>query len=252
MSDTFNEKVVVITGGSSGLGAALAAHFAGKGLGVCVNYISESRGERAESELLAVAPAGSSAVIKCKADVADRNQVRAMFDAVIEKFGRVDMLINSAGRNRDAPFLELTDEHWDSVIASHLRGHFVCSQEFVFHSPDNEGLIINFAAPCGIEGRENGANFCSAKGGILALTKCMALELAPRIRVNCVIPGSIKTREVMERYNLESESGLEVEPGRIPMNRLGELDDLLRMVDGVVGAKFSTRACFSVNGGQFM
>ena len=74
--------------------------------------------------------------MKHRADVANREQVRAMFDAVIEKFGRVDILMNFAGINRDAPITEMTDEQWDSVISAHLRGHFVCGQEYMFHNPD--------------------------------------------------------------------------------------------------------------------
>ena len=175
-----------------------------------------------------------------------------MFDAVIERFGRVDILVNFAGINRDAPFLEMTDEQWDSVISAHLRGHFVCSQEFVFHNLDNKGLIINLGAACGQVGRMNGANFCSAKGAIFALTKCMARELAPRIRVNCLVPGSIKTREVIDRYDLETEEGLKKELSTLPMGRLGEFSELIKMVECIIDAEFTTGANFYVNGGQLM
>ena len=185
------QRVAVVTGGASGLGAGIVKHLAVRGFGVCLNYLTEAKAQRLLGELPAAA---AERVFPYEADVSDRAAVRAMFDAVIGRFGRVDLLVNSAGFNRDAPFLELTDEQFDSVVAVHLRGHFVCSQEFVFHNPDHEGMILNFAAPCGVEGRRNGANFCSAKGGILALTKCMALELAPRIRVNCLQPGSVRTR----------------------------------------------------------
>jgi NAD(P)-dependent dehydrogenase (short-subunit alcohol dehydrogenase family) len=190
--------------------------------------------------------------MRYRADVADREQVRSMFDAVIKKFGRVDILINFAGINRDAPFVEMTDEQWDSVISAHLRGHFVCSQEYVFHNPDREGLIINLGAACGQIGRMNGANFCSAKGAIFALTKCMARELAPRIRVNCLVPGSIKTREVIDRYDLETEEGLQKELATLPMGRLGEFSELIKMVECIVEAEFTTGANFYVNGGQYM
>ncbi len=122
----------------------------------------------------------------------------------------------------------------------------------MFHNPEREGLILNFAAPCGVEGRPNGANFCSAKGGVLALTKCMALELAPRIRVNCLQPGSVRTPEVVERYGLETDAGVEREVAKLPVGRLGELDDVAAMFDAILAARFTTGACFHVNGGQFM
>lgn len=244
------DKVIILTGSSSGLGAAIVKHFAKKGYGVVMNYVVESDAEKTYQELLQLTD--ESKVLKYKADVANREQVRSMFDQVIEKFGRVDILVNFAGINRDAPFTELTDEQWDSVISVHLRGHFVCSQEYVLHNPDREGLIINLGAACGQIGRKNGANFCSAKGGIIALAKCMALELAPRIRVNCIIPGSIQTREVIDRYHLETEEGLQKELTSLPMGRLGEFEDIIHMVECVIGAKFTTGANFYVNGGQYM
>ena len=150
------ERVAVVTGGSSGLGASIVKHLAIRGFGVCMNYLTESKAEIVEREVQAAGPAR---LLKYRADVSERQQVRSMFDAVIDRFGRVDVLINGAGFNRDAPFVELTDAQFDSVVAVHLRGHFICSQEFVFHNPDREGLILNFAAPCGVEGRTNGANF---------------------------------------------------------------------------------------------
>ncbi len=248
-SDTAEERVAVVTGGASGLGAGIVKHLAAREFGVCLNYLTEDKALRVERD---IHDAGPARLLKYRADVRQRDQVRAMFDAVIDRFGRVDVLINGAGFNRDAPFMELTDEQFDSVVAVHLRGHFICSQEFVFHNPDRDGLILNFAAPCGAEGRANGANFCSAKGGILALTKCMALELGPRIRVNCLQPGSIKTPEVIERYGLDSSTGVERELAKLPVGRLGELADVAHMVDTILEARFTTGACFHVNGGQFM
>jgi NAD(P)-dependent dehydrogenase (short-subunit alcohol dehydrogenase family) len=244
------ERVMVLTGASSGLGAEVAAHFAARGFGIAMNYIIEEE-SRATYERIA-SDVGEERIMRYRADVADRGQVRAMFDAVVEKFGRVDILVNFAGINRDAPFLEMTDEQWDSVISAHLKGHFVCSQEYVFHNPDREGLIINLGAACGQIGRLNGANFCSAKGAIFALTKCLARELAPRIRVNCLVPGSIKTREVIDRYDLETEEGLAKELSTLPMGRLGEFSDLIRMVECIIESEFTTGANFYVNGGQIM
>jgi 3-oxoacyl-[acyl-carrier protein] reductase len=239
-----------LTGASSGLGAEVAAHFAGKGFAIAMNYIVEEDSRKTYERI--ASEVGEERIMRHRADVADRDQVRSMFDAVIDRFGRVDILVNFAGINRDAPFLEMTDEQWDSVISAHLRGHFVCSQEYVFHNPDREGLIINLGAACGQVGRMNGANFCSAKGAIFALTKCMARELAPRIRVNCLVPGSIKTREVIDRYDLETEQGLKKELATLPMGRLGEFSELIKMVECIIDAEFTTGANFYVNGGQLM
>jgi 3-oxoacyl-[acyl-carrier protein] reductase len=244
------ERVMVLTGASSGLGAEVAAHFAGKGFAIAMNYIVEEDSRKTYERI--ASEVGEERIMRHRADVADRDQVRSMFDAVIDRFGRVDILVNFAGINRDAPFLEMTDEQWDSVISAHLRGHFVCSQEYVFHNPDRPGLIINLGAACGQVGRMNGANFCSAKGAIFALTKCMARELAPLIRVNCLVPGSIKTREVIDRYDLETEQGLKKELATLPMGRLGEFSELIKMVECIIDAEFTTGANFYVNGGQLM
>ena len=244
------DRVVVITGSSSGLGAAMIKDFAARGFGVCINYIIEDDAKAVYEEVLELT--GESKAMMYKANVADREEVRAMFDAIIEKFGRVDILVNTAGINRDAPFTELTDEDWHAVISVHLHGHFVCSQEYVFHNPDRDGVIINLGAPCGQIGRKSGANFCSAKGAIFAFTKCIAQELAPRIRVNCLVPGSVKTREVIERYDLETEEGLAKELTTLPMARLGELEDVVKMVRCMVDAEYTTGANFYANGGQTM
>ena len=244
------DRVIVITGASNGLGAELAEHFALKGFRVLIHYLNEARGQTVFDRI--AAQVDPERLMTHQADVGNREQVRAMFDAAIDRFGRVDILLNFAGINRDAPFLEMTDEMWDSVQSAHLKGHFICCQEYVFHNPDRPGAIVTVAAACGQIGRLNGANFCSAKGGILALTKCLARELAPRIRVNCLVPGSVRTQEVIDRYDLDTEEGLARELGSLPMGRLGEFDDVNRIVECMIEAEFTTGASFYVNGGQYM
>ena len=244
------ERVMIITGGSTGLGSELAKYFVSKGFRLVVNYFFD----KDVQELIGNNPTlgNKDKVLFSQADVSNREQVQSMFDNAINKFGRVDILLNFAGINRDAPFTEITDDMWDSVIAAHLKGHFICGQEYVAHNPDREGLILNIGAACGQMGRKNGANFCSAKGAIFALTKCMALELAPRIRVNCLVPGSVRTREVIDRYDLETDDGLEKELATLPMGRLGEFEDIIHMVQSIIDAKFTTGANFYANGGQYM
>jgi len=245
-----DERVIVVTGGATGLGSELAKNFLSKGFRLVLNYFKQNDLDQLLNDNPGMGD--EEKVLTYQADVSNREQVKAMFVKAIEQFGRVDMLMNFAGINRDAPFMELTDEMWDSVVAAHLKSHFICGQEYVMNNPDREGLIINVGAACGQIGRKNGANFCSAKGAIFALTKCMALELAPRIRVNCLVPGSVKTREVIERYDLETESGLQKEIAGLPIGRLGEFEDIIHMVECIIGAKYSTGANFYANGGQYM
>jgi len=244
------ERVMIITGGSTGLGSELAKYFVSKGFRLVVNYFFDKDVQKLISSNPVLG--NKDKVLFSQADVSNREQVQSMFDNAINKFGRVDILLNFAGINRDAPFTEITDDMWDSVIAAHLKGHFICGQEYVAHNLDREGLILNIGAAGGQMGRKNGANFCSAKGAIFALTKCMALELAPRIRVNCLVPGSVKTREVIDRYDLETDDGLEKELATLPMGRLGEFEDIIHMVQSIIDAKFTTGANFYANGGQYM
>ena len=245
------ERVVVVTGGATGLGAALVARFASKGFRVLLNYNRNGEAAKALAEELTTRT-GEGKVMIQQADVSDRQAVRKMFAAGVEAFGRVDILINSAGVNRDCSFMDITDDLWDDVMDSHLRGHFICGQEYVRANPDREGVIINMGAAAGSTGRKNGANFCAAKAGVAILTKCMALELAPRIRVNCLVPGSVQTREVIERYQLDTDEGLSRELATLPLGRLGEFGELTDMALWMVNATFTTGAKFFVNGGQYM
>ena len=243
-------NVVLVTGSATGLGAEIIRSFAAKGYRVAINYLKDGEGDELKAEI--ENKHGADVVVACQANVADREAVKAMYKKIIDAFGRVDILVNSAGINLDSPFTEITDKSWDAVIDAHLKGHFVCGQEYVFHNPDRDGVIINFGAAAGSTGRKNGANFCAAKAGCIVLTKCMALELAPRIRVNCLVPGSIRTREVIERYDLETSEGLAKEIATLPMGKLGEFKDITDMVHCIVNAKFTTGAKFYVNGGQYM
>jgi len=153
---------------------------------------------------------------------------------------------------RDNFFHKMSDEDWDSVISVHLKGTFICCQEFVNSKSQGNGHIINVSAACGIQGRKNGANFCSAKAGILAFTKCLALELSPRIQVNCLIPSAVDTPEVRERYKLDTKEGFDSVVNGIPMGRLGKTEDVTQMVNCILSSSFTTGATFYVNGGEYM
>ena len=184
-----------------------------------LNYHRNGEAAKALAEELTTRT-GEGKVMIQQADVSDRQAVRKMFAAGVEAFGRVDILINSAGVNRDCSFMDITDDLWDDVMDSHLKGHFICGQEYVRANPDREGVIINMGA-AGSTGRRT-ARTSALLRRVAILTKCMALELAPRIRVNCLVPGSVQTREVIERYQLGDE-GLSKELATLPLGRLGEL-----------------------------
>ena len=251
MSD---QRVMVVTGGSSGLGAALASHYVRRGDAVVMNYRSAGKDAGGVGTAGDRKRPGRPRFLPFRADVTRRDEVQALFAriACVKRFGPPQVLIHSAGVNRDAPFLELTDALWDEVMNAHLKSAFICCQEFLRHNPDGPGHIVTLGAACGLQGRVNGANFCSAKGGIAALTKCLARELAPRVQVNCLLPSAVDTEEVRERFHLDEHEGRAKLLDRLPMGRIGELEDAVQMADAILGAKFTTGATFLVNGGEFM
>ena len=162
-------------------------------------------------------------------------------------------MVNTAGLNIDHPFLEISDEDWSTVLGTFLTVTFICSQEFARCYRGEAGHIIIIGAATALCGHKNGANYCSARAGILTMTKCVAMELSPRIRVNCVTPGYINTAEVIERYTLDEQENLARTLSGIPMNRQGTPEDVFQIIDFIVHASsYVTGQNYFVDGGSFM
>jgi acetoacetyl-CoA reductase/3-oxoacyl-[acyl-carrier protein] reductase len=176
-----------------------------------------------------------------------------MFEQIYKKFGRLDVLVNMAGINRDGPLVSMGPEDWETVVATILTGTFYCSQAFAQRYSGNDGNIINIGAVTALSGRKNGVNYCSARAGILAMTKCLALELAPRIRVNTVTPGYIDTEEVRGRHQLTEPAKRAAAEARVPLGRLGVPDDIASMIAYLIqGGPYITGQNFQVDGGYYM
>jgi 3-oxoacyl-[acyl-carrier protein] reductase len=250
--NTSTNKVVLITGALSDIGRATARAFAGEGYGVILNYHRiDDQVETFAKELANGVRA--THVIAIKADIRSRSEVDSMFIQAYQVFGKLDVLVNIAGVNRDRPFLEMNDDEWDTVVSTILKGTFICSQEFARRYEGTNGNIINIGALTGLKGRKNGANYCSARAGVLVLTKCMAMELAPKIRVNTVTPGFIDTREVQNRYQLEDIQNRQRCEQDIPLARLGSPEDIASMILFLVETgKYITGQNFLVDGGLYM
>jgi len=147
----------------------------------------------------------------------------------------------------------MTDQQWEKVVGVNLTGTFICSQEFALHFKGEAGNIINISASTGIRGRKNGCNYCASKAGVINITKCLALELAPKIRVNCIVPGYIETAEVMTRFNLDPKENYDAAISLIPLKRMGTAEDVFSMADYIIGnSSYITGQNFFVNGGHFM
>ena len=247
-----NRKAVIITGATGGLGSKIAKEFAVNKYSVIINYLkSEKRAIKLCDELNTLYR--DDIATSFQADVINRIEVKRMFDFTQERFGNLDVLINAAGINLDRPFLDMSDLEWSRVISTILTGTFICSQEFAFRYRGNSGHIINIGALTAIRGRKNGANYCSARAGVVNLTKCMALELAPNIRVNCVTPGWIDTDEVMARYQLHDPEKYRQTVDNIPLRRLGTPEDISSLIRYiVVESSFITGQNYLVDGGMLM
>lgn len=190
MNQENREKVVVITGATGALGDALIKKFAHKRLSLLINYLHN---EKKALELQQIFQKDGNDAIIFKADVSEKNDVMQMYKKCIERFGRVDVLINNAGICNDNPICLLREEQWDEVIKTNLTGVYLCSRFFSKSMISNRsGNIINIASARGILGEKGQANYVAAKGGVIALTKALAKELIIfGIDVNAICPGHI-------------------------------------------------------------
>jgi glucose 1-dehydrogenase len=227
-----NQKALV-TGANSGIGEACAIALGAAGASVVVNYVS--RPEEAERVVKAIRQQGSDA-IALKADVSRESEVQAMFAAAVEHFGTLDILINNAGLQRDAPISEMTIEQWTTVIAVNLTGQFLCAREAVREFL-RRGVVPAVSAAAGkiicmssvheVIPWAGHVNYAASKGGVMQLMKSMAQELAPKkIRVNSIAPGAIKTP--INRAAWETAEAAAKLLSLIPEGRIGLPEDIAR------------------------
>ncbi|MDQ3413897.1 MAG: SDR family oxidoreductase [Verrucomicrobiota bacterium] len=251
-----NQKALV-TGGSSGIGEGCAIALGTAGAAVAVNYHS-SPGE-AERVVAAIRTAGGEA-FAIKADVSIEDDVHAMFAETIKRFGTLDILINNAGLQQDAPFHEMTLKQWERVISVNLTGQFLCAREAVREFL-RRGLVPEISRAAGkiicmssvheVIPWAGHVNYAASKGGIMQLMKSMAQELAPKkIRVNSIAPGAIKTP--INRAAWETKEALENLLKLIPDGRIGEPEDIARAAVWLASdqSDYITGATIFVDGGM--
>ncbi len=239
-------KVAIITGGVQGLGKATAAMLLRAGAQVAVNYFDDDAGisrQRAEEAVREWGPSGCVMA----ADVRSREEMRAVFMAVKEKFGRIDFLVNNAAILRDRTVKNLTDADWDAVVETNLSAVFRVSQIALPFLQDG-GRIVNMASISGVVGFYGQANYASAKAGIIALTKVLSRELAARrINVNAVAPGVVLT----EMGAAIPEAARQQMLAQIPMQRFGEPDEIASVILYLCSdlSSYVTGQTLHVNGG---
>jgi 3-oxoacyl-[acyl-carrier protein] reductase len=241
-------KVALITGGGTGIGRAIALSFASEGSSVAVNY---SRSEKdALSTVQDISRLGVSSMA-IKADVAQDSHVCEMVKKVISEFGRLDILVNSAGTTNfiDAPNLdELTDEVWDRTIAVNLKGTFFCCRAAMpAMKSSGGGSIINISSTAGITGIGSSMAYSASKAGVICLTKSLARTLAPEIRVNTIAPGFVDSR-----WTADWPEYKEMHEKATPMKRVALPEDVAEAAMFLVRSDFVTGQVIVVDGGKIM
>jgi acetoacetyl-CoA reductase len=241
--------VAVVTGGSRGIGAAVAEELGHGGAKVVVNYSGSQEPAEELAANINLLGSGSEAVA-IQADVGDPNDAQRLIDQTLEQFGRIDILVNNAGKNADATLDKLDVESWDSVIQLDLNGCFYTVQAALPHMMEQEsGSIVNMSSFVGEAGNMGQANYSAAKAGLLGYTRTAALELAGNgITVNAVCPGFIET----DMVNAIPEEMQEQILKTIPMGRFGKPEDIAKAVRFCIENEYMTGATLDVNGGVYM
>lgn len=222
------DKIAIITGAQSGIGFATALRFLQEGANVVA---ADVRGSQQEVEIKA---ANGRKAFFVQMDVSCESEVHEMIRQTVDKYGRIDVLINSAGIELAKKATDTTEEEWDLVMGVNLKGVFLCSKAAVIemcHS--GGGLIVNVASELGLVGGMEIAAYCASKGGVIQLTKAMALDHASdNIRINCICPGPINTplldRIIASSPNPEREKQITVE--KTSLRRLGQPDEIANAI----------------------
>jgi len=236
-------KRVLITGGAGGIGAATARRFSQEGCRVAVIDLDQAALERLKQEL-------PELEIGIQADVAEPDSVAQAFARLDEQMGGLDILINNAGISVRNPFMQITPEQWRKVLAVNLHGIFYVAQQAAQRMQAGAGgVILNMGSSNGLMGYHYYADYNASKAGVIELTRSMALELAPTIRVNAVCPGFIMTPMQEAEYTPEMVRAFEA---KVPLNRLGKPDDVAALFAFLASdeAAFITGQYFVIDGGE--
>ena len=243
-----DQRVVVVTGGSRGIGRAICEAFAGPATLVLFNYNRSA--DEAENTRARVAAAGGEA-IALQMDVSEES-ILLFFDEVISRAGRIDVLVNNAGVTRDGLIVRMKAEHWDTVLDTNLKGAFNCIK-FAAKSMMKQrcGRIVNITSVVGAAGNPGQANYVAAKAGIIGLTKAVARELAPRgITSNAVAPGFVETDMTRDLPEKTRSAMLT----QIPLGRPAAAAEIAAAVSFLASdqAAYITGQVLHVNGGMYM
>ena len=237
-------KVVIVTGASRGIGKEIAKELAKKQYQVIANY------NKSEKQILELKEELNKLNIKIdifKADVSKREEVHNMIKSILEKYKKIDVLINNAGISLTGLFTDVTDEEWNKIINNDLYSVFCTTQEVLTNMiMRKEGCIINISSIWGIVGSSCESIYSVAKAGVDGMTKSLAKELGPsNIRVNSIAPGIIDT----EMNNCYSAEEIEAIKEEIPLERIGKKGDISKCIEWLIEDEYTTGQIISINGG---
>ena len=242
-------KVVLVTGGSRGIGKEVAKVYAENGYDVAINYVSDKTDvERIEKEFKDLG-------VKClmvKADVSNGEDVEKMVEEVISEFGKIDVLVNNAGITKDTLLMRMSEEDFDKVIEINLKGTYLVTKQVTkYMMKKRQGSIINLASVVGVVGNAGQCNYSASKAGIIGFTKSVAKELASRnIRANAVAPGFIET----DMTNVLKDEVKESINAQIPLKRMGNAREVAEVIYflGSEKSSYITGQVINIDGGMVM